>query len=286
MKNLFHIGYHKTASTWFQKKFYPFSENHVQVKRSKIRDFFYENKYQDFKSDGNLIFCDEELSGNIHNGAYLGLFSKYVAAKISKFENPQVIIFIRNQYDIIVSSYLQYIKEGGNYSFSRYIEHKEFDRSNRASLFSFSHFDFQNLIHTYESLIGKENVHVYLFEDFISDKKSFISSFIKSHNLEIDIEKVDFTRNNTSYSYISLFIARIINSFTRKNVLYKYYIIHLPFIYEYAREILRRIKVFPVKSKLFINDESKKLIREKYSDSNKILIKEYNLDLEKYNYPL
>ena len=99
------------------------------------------------------------------------------------------------------------LRRGGNYSFLRYIEHKEFDRSNRTSLFSFSHFDFYNLILTYESLLGKENVHVYLFEDFLSDQKSFISSFIKNHNLEIDIEKIDFTKNNNSYSYISLFLA-------------------------------------------------------------------------------
>ena len=121
----------------------------------------------------------------------------------------------------------------GNYSFLRYIEHKEFDRSNRTSLFSFSHFDFHNLINTYESLLGKENVHVYLFEDFISDQKSFISSFIKNHNLQIDIEKIDLLEIIIRIHILVCFFARIINSFTRKNVLYKYYIIHLPFIYEY-----------------------------------------------------
>lgn len=286
MKNLFHIGYHKTATTWFQKKFYPLLKNYNQVDRSKIRDFFYENNYQDFSSKKNQIFCDEELSGNIHNGAYLGLLSENIATKISKFENPKVIIFIRNQYDIIVSSYLQYIKEGGNYSFSRYIEHKEFERSNRSSLFSFKHFDYKNLIHKYQSLIGKENVYIYLFEDFITDQELFISSFIKDHNLEIDLNKVDFKKNNNSYSYVSLFFARIINSFSRKNVLYKYYIIHLPFVYEYAREILRRIKIFPVRSRSFLNDEFRQIINKKYSDSNKSIAKEYNLDLDKYNYPL
>ena len=286
MKNLFHIGYHKTATTWFQKKFYPLLKNYIQVDRSKIRDFFYENNYQDFSSKKNQIFCDEELSGNIHNGAYLGLLSENIATKISKFENPKVIIFIRNQYDIIVSSYLQYIKEGGNYSFSRYIEHKEFERSNRSSLFSFKHFDYKNLIHKYQSLIGKENVYIYLFEDFITDQELFISSFIKDHNLEIDLNKVDFKKNNNSYSYVSLFFARIINSFSRKNVLYKYYIIHLPFVYEYAREILRRIKIFPVRSRSFLNDEFRQIINKKYSDSNKSIAKEYNLDLDKYNYPL
>ena len=286
MKNLFHIGYHKTATTWFQKKFYPLLKNYNQVDRSKIRDFFYENNYQDFSSKKNQIFCDEELSGNIHNGAYLGLLSENIATKISKFENPKVIIFIRNQYDIIVSSYLQYIKEGGNYSFSRYIEHKEFERSNRSSLFSFKHFDYKNLIHKYQSLIGKENVYIYLFEDFITDQELFISSFIKDHNLEIDLNKVDVKKNNNSSSYVSLFFARIINSFSRKNVLYKYYIIHLPFIYEYAREILRRIKIFPVRSRSFLNDEFRQIINKKYSDSNKSIAKEYNLDLDKYNYPL
>ena len=286
MKNLFHIGYHKTATTWFQKKFYPLLKNYNQVDRGKIRDFFFENKYQDFSSNKNQIFCDEELSGNIHNGAYLGLLSENIATKISKFENPKVIIFIRNQYDIIVSSYLQYIKEGGNYSFSRYIEHKEFERSNRSSLFSFKHFDYKNLIHKYQSLIGKENVYIYLFEDFITDQELFISSFIKDHNLEIDLNKVDFKKNNNSYSYVSLFFARIINSFSRKNVLYKYYIIHLPFVYEYAREILRRIKIFPVRSRSFLNDEFRQIINKKYSDSNKSIEKEYNLDLDKYNYPL
>ena len=286
MKNLFHIGYHKTATTWFQKKFYPLLKNYNQVDRSKIRDFFYENNYQDFSSKKNQIFCDEELSGNIHNGAYLGLLSENIATKISKFENPKVIIFIRSQYDIIVSSYLQYIKEGGNYSFSRYIEHKEFERSNRSSLFSFKHFDYKNLIHKYQSLIGKENVYIYLFEDFITDQELFISSFIKDHNLEIDLNKVDFKKNNNSYSYVSLFFSRIINSFSRKNVLYKYYIIHLPFVYEYAREILRRIKIFPVRSRSFLNDEFRQIINKKYSDSNKSIAKEYNLDLDKYNYPL
>lgn len=286
MKNIFHIGYHKTATTWFQKKFYPNVSNFDVAARDLIRSYFYERVNKDFASDKNIIFCDEELSGNIHNAGYSGLLSNSVAKKISNFKNPHVIIFIRNQYNIIVSSYLQYIKEGGNYSFSRYVEHKDFIRSNRTSLFSFSHFNYENLIQTYEHLIGKDNVHVYLFEDFISNQKSFIDSFIKEHNLEIDIEKVDFNKNNNSYSYISLFFARIINSFSRKNVLYKYYIINIPYVYEYAREILRRIKIFPIKSKFFLNSKIKDLIKEEYSESNKRLIEKYNLDLEKYNYPL
>ena len=60
------------------KEFYPLLKNYNQVDRSKIRDFFYENKYQVFSSRENQIFCDESLSGNIHNGAYLGLLSENI----------------------------------------------------------------------------------------------------------------------------------------------------------------------------------------------------------------
>ena len=53
-----------------------------------------------------------------------------------------------------------------------------------------------------------------------------------------------------------------------------------------TREILRRIKIFPVRSRSFLNDEFRQIINKKYSDSNKSIVKEYNLDLDKYNYPL
>ena len=42
MKNIFHIGYHKTASTWFQQRFYPFVENLSNVSRDDIKSFCYD----------------------------------------------------------------------------------------------------------------------------------------------------------------------------------------------------------------------------------------------------
>jgi len=286
MKNIFHIGYHKTATTWFQKIFYISVQNFKVVNREKIRNYFYENINEEFNSNNDLIFCDEELSGNIHNSGYSGFLTNGIARKISEFENPKVIIFIRNQFDIIPSSYLQYVKEGGNYSLKRYIKHEEFSRNNRTSLFSYSHFNYENVISYYVSLIGRENVYVYLFEDFISNQKEFIDKFTETHQFQIDKKSIDFSKNNNSYSYISLFLARIINSFSRKNVIYKYYILHIPYVYEYAREILRRVKFFPIKNKSFLGGELRNEIQSYYSESNKRISNKYNLDLEKYNYPI
>lgn len=286
MKNIFHIGYHKTATTWFQKNFYPFVDNICIVERDKIRNYFYQHNEIEICNEKWNVFCDEELSGNIHNGGLSGFLSKDVARKISSFNNPKVIIFIRNQYDIIQSSYLQYIKEGGNYSIQKYLFHTSFDRPHRTALFSFKHFDYYSLITEYQQLIGKENVYVYLFEEFAKNKKHFTQNFIKTHQLAIDIDQINFARNNSSYSRVSYFLARILNTFTRKDVLYKYYIFHIPKFYEYARELLTRISFSPLKKQVLLNNKTKQYIFDYYKESNEKLAKNLELDLEKYGYPI
>jgi len=284
-KNIFHIGYHKTATTWFQKKLYPHVSNFDIAKRSLIRSFFYEDKMYNFDNASDIIFCDEELSGNIHNAGHSGFLTKQVARKIGEFNNPKVVIFLRNQYDIISSSYLQYVKEGGNYSINKYVYHKEYLRSNRVSLFSFKHFNYYNLISNYIEIVGKKNVHIYLYEDFASNQKSFIKEFCDTHDLKINLEKIDFTRTNNSYSYISYYLAKFINSFSHKNVLYKYYILHIPFLYEYARFVLSRINIFPINRRSILSKKIKRDIDKFYKESNNKISSEFGLDLKKYNYP-
>ena len=282
MKNIFHIGYHKTATTWFQKEFYP-KTNRKSVLRKDIQSYFYDSKKINIPKS-NSIFCDEELSGNIHNGGLASFLSESVAIKISSLIDSEVIIFIRNQKDIISSSYLQYVKEGGTYSLNRYLYHREFPRNNRASLFSFQHFNYYDKIKMYERLLGKENIHVYVYEDFLQNPEIFIKRFIKNHNFEVDFNSLDFKKNNRSYSYISLFLARIFNIFTRRNVLYKYYLFHIPFLYKYARNIFSRISIFPIKSKRLLGKKNINVIRDKFKITNNKLNKEYQLNLDKFDY--
>ncbi len=286
MENIFHIGYHKTATTWFQKNFYPFIDNINYVEREKIKDFFYFKKNIDFSSENTLVFCDEELSGNIHNNGLSEFLSIYVANKISKFKNPKIILFLRNQYDIIISSYLQYIKEGGTYSIDKYIHHKDFDKSFRSPLFSLDHFDYQKRISFYTDLLGVDNVYIYLYEDFVEDPKKFIEKFIKDHNFLIDINKINFSKNNTSYSYISYFLARFTNRFTRNNVLYKHYFFHIPFFYEYSRELYSRINFLKINKNKFLNSNLNSLIKSYYIESNNTINDKYKLNLDRFNYPL
>ena len=92
MQNIFHIGYHKTATTWFQNNFYPLVKNICFIERQKIRSYFYENGHVLFPNVHTNVFCDEELSGNIHNGGLSGFLSRDVAFQIAKFEKPKVLL--------------------------------------------------------------------------------------------------------------------------------------------------------------------------------------------------
>ena len=284
-KNIFHIGYHKTGTTWFQKSFYPHVRNIKFINRQKIRNHFYENDDELFINDFN-VFCDEELSGNIHNSGLSGFLTKGVQTKISKFKNPKVIIFIRNQYDIIKSSYLQYIKEGGNHKIKKYLFHKNYYRSNRFPLFSFKHFNYYSLIKSYYDLIGKENVFVYTYEDFFFNKKEFIEKLIKDHKFEIDISSIDFSKKNRYYSIISYHLAKLFNRFTYKNVLFKHYFFHVPMLYEIAREILSKVKIFPAKNYNIINHDLKNYIHRTYKESNQKIQENFGIDLSNKGYPL
>lgn len=286
MKNIFHIGYHKTATTWFQKHFYPSVSNCKLIERYSIRNHFYENKNENFTNDITQVFCDEELSGNIHNGGLSGFISRGILEKISEFKNPTAIIFIRNQYDIITSSYLQYVKKGGNFSLNKYLYHTDFQKSNRSALFSFNHFNYLEKIKSYEDKLGKENVFIYLYEDFKNEKEDFLLKFIETHGFDIKYKDINLKQNNKSYSYFSLYISRFFNSFTRKDVLYKYYLIHIPFLYELSSSIIKKLNFGKIKLKKFLGKRNRKHISGFYKASNNILLEKYNLDLRKYNYPL
>jgi hypothetical protein len=203
MRNIFHVGYHKTATTWFQKNFYPFVDNISFVEREKIKDFFYFKKDINFLSENDLVFCDEELSGNIHNNGLSEFLTDNVAHKISKFSNPKIIIFLRNQYDVITSSYLQYIKEGGTYSIQKYIYHNDFDKPNRSPLFSLDHFNYHKKISLYSQKVGSENIFIYLYEDFVLDPQNFIKKFIADHRFSIDFDKINFSKNNNLEKFVN-----------------------------------------------------------------------------------
>ena len=132
-KAIIHIGYPKAASTWLKSNFFPSSKRFRMVEENDIIDhiikpnaltfnqdhsrIFIEKKYRD-----NIIISESMLSGSLVMTGNNSVYTKEISNRLkSIFPDAQIIIILRNQPEIITSSYLEYIKKGGSYNVNRYL---------------------------------------------------------------------------------------------------------------------------------------------------------------------
>lgn len=308
-RTIVHIGYHKTATNWFQRLFYPNVRNYRYVHRKRVRAAFTEDhafkfdpavafsRLQEASPDG-LILCEEELSGNLHNGGLFGFLSKEVAFRIKEtLPHAEIVIFIRSQAEMINSVYKQYIKEGGTHSPGRYLfPYDHLDphgfSPKKTPLFCFEHFDYLPLIEHYRRIFGPEKVHVFLYEQFSRDHVGFMAEYIARFGFDIDISTVPTTRMNVSNKKFSIAISRLMNLFAYRNVIDKHHFINIPGMYRARGRIiaplLDRIAFFsgPSGAKEMFGAKLVQRIEDTYRESNRRLASELDLPLEQYGYPV
>lgn len=299
MHDIIHIGYPKTATTWFQNELFPYVTNKYYVPRTFIKSNIYGKTVFEYngyevkqKIKHPFLLSFEGLSGNVHNYGLNGYMIKEFANRLFELSpNAVVVLFIRNQYDIIASSYLQYVKNGGTYGIKNYLHHPGFDDPRDSFLFSFDYFKYDKIIRLYVDLFGKTNVKVYLYEDFNTLGKVFVKKFIKDLELDVDLEKINLDRVNYAYRNRTRKIARIFNLFSKEGMVFKYYLMHIPGWYVFSKKLLfrfnQKLDYNIVSSSKLLNKKDILFIKRFYSQSNQILINEYQLEgIKKYNYPL
>ena len=176
-----HIGYPKTGTTWLQQRFFS-SINDVKYygikdKREDIRnDFILPNRflfnsqtirerYFPVQQETMIISHEALVSGEIHSYGLNGVFSYDLCGRLySVFPKAKIIIFIRNQPDIIASYYNQYIRGGGNKNVNKYLYQKSFEGVKKNFFFSYDFFRYDLLISHYKEKFGEDNVYVFLYE--------------------------------------------------------------------------------------------------------------------------
>jgi hypothetical protein len=187
---------------------------------------------------------------------------------------------------------MQYIKGGGTHRFKKYLFHNNFRNINCLTIFSFKHFEYHNIIQLYQRLFGEENVHVFLYEDFLENNHNFLREFNDRLGFDIDMHDIRYTKVNRSYRLFIYPIALVANRFTEKKMLNKYYIFHIPGWFEFYKKILNRLNRYKIFGKYLnthdlIRKKYYKLISDYYKESNKILLDKYQLtNIKKHNYPL
>ncbi|HOG73210.1 MAG TPA: hypothetical protein PK839_10525 [Tenuifilaceae bacterium] len=301
-KTILHIGYPKTATKWFQKKFYPKLNNIFFVKREEvfkwlafrnIFDYSPVNTLEHLAGIANrkrLVICDEIILGGLDIGFGSGEYVYMMANRLREtFCDASIVIFIRNQHDALESAYSHYIKAGGTYSVKNYLGiSKKFTRPfQNYHFFNSDLFQYSSIIGLYSKLFGRENVHVYLYEDFQSNIEVFINQFCTDFDLLPDGE-LNFQPTNVRLPFFSIRLMRLFNHFTAKNTIFKHYFFSLPRFYRILQSGVRRLAgILPFNRPFTFSSDIHSWIDERFRMSNRQLSDWVDMDkLKDYGYPL
>jgi hypothetical protein len=302
MSILIHIGYPKTATTWFQLRFFPKIENFKIANRDDIINLIIRPNALSFNPKltrtyflnaygSSIILSLEGFIGTTHNFGMNGyLISEHARRIYATFPEAKIILFIREQHEIIASSYYQYIVGGGTYSLKRYLQHKFFEDLNGLSLFSFSFFEYDLIINYYQSLYQKEQIFVFLYEDFKSNNRNFLENFCQTFGLIIDLTNLDYRPDKERLRIGLKYLFLIANLFTSRKMLNKYYLIHLPYWFEIYKRYYKRMnhcRIFGSRPKThkILGQKHYQFISDYYKTSNQKLINEFGLkNITDYNY--
>jgi hypothetical protein len=248
MRPIVHIGYHKTATTWFQRSVYPAALSHRWVARRTAQAALLDPSGMTFdpdtarallfeEDDGRPpVLCEENLSGYIHNGGLHGFLPPTVAERIKTvLPDARIVIFLRSQVQMAAACYTQYVRGGGTHSANRYLFpqaylHGAYAQPFKVPRFSFDHLEYDRLVALYDALFGRENVHVYPYEA-LREPRAVLARLEGDLELRLDLDHVAFDRPNPSWSGALLPAARFLNLFTARTVENKDRVLHIPGFY-------------------------------------------------------
>ena len=223
---LIHIGYHKTGTSWLQRELFPRADLGYRPVSISVADtdFVHVNDLDfdpaRYRADyapvlaaaaaggGVPVISHERLSGNPHSGGY---DSMRLAQRLHDvFPDARVMLVIREQRAMILSSYAQYVRVGGGCTLDDYLFPAN---ATRQPMFSFDHFKYHRLIECYRRLFGADRVLVLPFEQLRADPRGFVRAVAAFSGGRAD-DELPFDRSvNKSLGAVALIAKRRINPF-------------------------------------------------------------------------
>ena len=291
----FHIGYHRTGSTFLQKKVLPqFHDNaflflpheNNKIGSALIEEPNYKQEIttclgelqSDFESsEGSgkpIVVSGEGLSGDMFHD-YLDMPEKIYAL----FPNAKIVVMIRSQLSIIPSMYeYVYLKAGGTMSYSKFL----------AKTIENDKFNYYKLLSKYIDVFGRDAVKIKLYEDLKQDQKGFFDDILNFMELSSNyhIESSSSYRN-TRYGALSILGVRLTNILMNPFVSPENDTVFHPFGIAVSEKLDSIFQKLPLR-KLTGNEDKIKFqqkIIDYYRDSNRKLLEDLGLEIKQYNYP-
>ena len=301
MRPLLHIGYYKTGTTFLQTQIFPEPGFSLVAKTmalwsafvevdpftwspSKAREPFETGIRVAAERDLVPVLSAERLSGNPDSGGYDSVHAaEYLAAT---FPEARVLIVIREQADMLVSTYKWYVRNGGAGTLRQYGSPPW--GPPRPPHFDLSHFEYHRLIGLYCNLFGSENVLILPYELLRDQPRTFLKR-LGDFAGAATVADSRFEPVNASPSALCLAFKRHANRWVVRDPLNP----TPPFEIEGANERLLELcaaadlkipSSLRKRSERRLRNISRAIVGDRYSESNAATSRLSNLDLHSYGY--
>ncbi len=193
---LVHIGYHKTATSWLQRHLFAnesagfgwlgkAAANPVRrivdvdpldfdpaAARASIEPLLEERRARGVVP----VVSVERFSGHPFSGGY---DVKELADRLAAvFPDGRVLVVVREQRAIILSTYKQYVRAGGAATLEQFLDPPR-TKSRRVPWFDFRYFEYDRLLRRYRDLFGPDRLLCLPFEQFVADGPSFVAAIAR-----------------------------------------------------------------------------------------------------------
>jgi hypothetical protein len=227
---LVHIGFPKTATSWLQRYLFPnrdlgFSPllpssehvnkllaypNELVFNRARVRQLL-KCELTRVSTEGLIATISaERLSGAPHAGGY---DTQCIATRIhAVMPYARIVVVIREQAAMVLSTYKQYLRAGGSCSLKRYLAPTQ---KGMGSMPAF--YEFHRIIECYQMLFGRSNVLALPYELFRKHPQEFVSRvcrFSGSTAGRTEIEALPYTSvENHAFTPVHLSVRRLLNPY-------------------------------------------------------------------------
>ncbi len=225
---LLHPGYHKTATTWMQRRLFQPEHgfapifDHVEIDAlifqpgpfsfdaAKVRSLA-EEKHARMGRHLLPVISSEIMSGQPYVG---GRDGKMIAERLKLvFPEARVLISIREQLGLLPSLYMQYLQAGGTMPARKFFAGRSVIGNYG---FDPAFYEFHGLVGHYAGLFGKGNVLVHPMELLMRDPAALVRGLNALTGVATDAAKVDFSNATFGAKEFVVPLIRRINHF-RKN---------------------------------------------------------------------
>ncbi len=299
-----HIGYHKTGTTWLQRRLFARADLGYRrirllqdgVELYRLHDFEFDAarcragldpELEACARDGTIpVISMERLSGNPHAGGY---DSRVLADRIlALFPEARVLIGIREQRSMILSCYAQYVKAGGPCSLRRYLHAPQ---DGRRPGFRFEHFQYDRLIAHYQGGLGRERVHVECYERFRDEPDAWLQDVAAFCGGKAPAPEAGAVVLNRSLGPVALSILRWLDPFVHADSLNGFSPYAIPWLQRPARLLVDGIdRLAPEALQDAIRGRWQRRVeadtRGRYEESNRRTAALTALDLSRWGYRL